>query len=90
MTVSTAIDASFVKHFEAEVHNAYQQQGSKLRNTVRFKGGITGTSTTFQVIGAQTANQKTARNAQNILPDHRTLPWTRKNSRSGPLTGTSE
>ena len=38
MTVSTAIDASFVKHFEAEVHNAYQQQGSKLRNTVRFKG----------------------------------------------------
>ena len=64
MTVSTAIDASFIKHFEAEVHNAYQQQGSKLRNTVRFKGGITGTSTTFQVIGAQSANQKSSRNAQ--------------------------
>ena len=64
MTVSTAIDASFIKHFQAEVHNAYQQQGSKLKKTVRFKDNITGTSTTFQVIGAQTANQKTARNAQ--------------------------
>ena len=61
---STAIDASFIKHFEAEVHNAYQQQGSKLKKTVRFKDNITGTSTTFQVIGAQTANQKSSRNAQ--------------------------
>jgi len=61
---STAIDASFIKHFQAEVHNAYQQQGSKLKRTVRFKDNITGTSTTFQVIGAQTANQKSSRNAQ--------------------------
>ena len=61
---STAIDASFIKHFQAEVHNAYQQQGSKLKKTVRFKDNITGTSTTFQVIGAQTANQKSSRNAQ--------------------------
>ena len=64
MTTSNTIDASFVKHFEADVHTAYQQQGSKLRNTVRFKGGITGSSTTFQVIGTQTANQKSSRNAQ--------------------------
>ncbi len=62
--MTTTIDNSFVKHFQAEVHNAYQQQGSKLKNTVRFKNGITGTSTTFQVIGAQSANQKTERNAQ--------------------------
>ena len=61
---STAIDASFIKHFEAEVHNAYQQQGSKLKKTVRFKDNITGTSTTFQVIGAQSVNQKSSRNAQ--------------------------
>ena len=64
MTTSTAIDASFIKHFEADVHTAYQQQGSKLKSTVRFKDGITGSSTTFQVIGSQTANQKSARNAQ--------------------------
>jgi len=63
MTVSTAIDAAFIKHFEADVHTAYQQQGSKLRSTVRFKDNVNGASTTFQVIGAQTANQK-SRNAQ--------------------------
>ena len=60
---STAIDAAFIKHFEADVHTAYQQQGSKLRSTVRFKDNVNGASTTFQVIGAQPANQK-SRNAQ--------------------------
>lgn len=61
--VSTAIDASFMKHFEADVHNAYQQQGSKLQSTVRSKNGIKGVSTTFQVLGKSTAATKT-RNAQ--------------------------
>ncbi len=60
---STAIDASFIKHFEAEVHNAYQQQGSKLQGTVRSKSGVKGASTTFQVLGKSVAATKT-RNAQ--------------------------
>ena len=50
---STAIDAAFIKHFEADVHTAYQQQGSKLRSTVRFKDNVNGASTTFQVIGTR-------------------------------------
>ena len=45
------IDDSFVKQFESEAHMEYQQMGSKLRNTIRTKAGITGESTTFQVIG---------------------------------------
>ena len=63
MTNSTAIDASFIKHFEADVHTAYQQQGSKLKSTVRSKNNIQGASTTFQVIGSMTAGTK-QRNAQ--------------------------
>lgn len=63
MPISTAIDASFIKHFEADVHTSYQQQGSKLKNTVRSKNNVKGASTTFQVIGAMTAGTKT-RNAQ--------------------------
>ena len=63
MTNSTAIDASFIKHFEADVHTAYQQQGSKLKNTVRSKNNVQGSSTTFQVIGAMSATTKT-RNSQ--------------------------
>lgn len=62
-TTSTGIEQSFIKHFEADVHNAYQQQGSKLQSTVRSKNNIKGASTTFQVIGKATAATKT-RNAQ--------------------------
>jgi hypothetical protein len=33
--MATSIDQAFVKQFEREVHEAYQRQGSKLRNSVR-------------------------------------------------------
>lgn len=61
--ISTGLDAAFIKHFEAEVHTAYQQQGSKLQSTVRSKNGIKGASTTFQIIGKAVAGTK-ARNGQ--------------------------
>ena len=32
--MSTQVSESFIKQFEADVHLAYQQNGSKLRNTV--------------------------------------------------------
>ena len=35
--MSTQVSESFIKQFEADVHLAYQQNGSKLRNTVRSK-----------------------------------------------------
>lgn len=55
-----AVDISdaFVKQFESEVHTAYQRMGSKLRNTVRTKNNVTGTSTTFQKVGKGTAGTK--------------------------------
>ncbi len=56
----TIVDA-FVKQFQAEVHEAYQRQGSKLRPTVRSKGGVVGASTLFPQVGKGTAAAK-ARN----------------------------
>ncbi|MBW8271339.1 phage capsid protein [Caldovatus aquaticus] len=56
-----AIDQAFVKQFEAEVHEAYQRQGSKLRPTVRSKTGVKGASTVFPRVGKGTAAAK-ARN----------------------------
>jgi hypothetical protein len=55
-----AIDISdaFVKQFESEVHMAYQRMGSKLRNTVRTKNNVKGSSTTFQKVGKGTAGTK--------------------------------
>lgn len=52
------ISDAFVKQFESEVHTAYQRMGSKLRNTVRTKNNVTGTSTTFQKVGKGTAGTK--------------------------------
>ena len=34
------VSLAFTKQFEADVHQGYQQSGSKLRNTVRFKNNV--------------------------------------------------
>jgi len=56
--MSTSIDNAFIKQFEREVHEAYQRQGSKLRNTVRTVNAVKGASTTFQKVGTGTAATK--------------------------------
>lgn len=52
------VELSFIRHFQAEVHLAYQRQGSKLRQTVRSKGSIVGATTTFQKVGKGEASTK--------------------------------
>jgi len=61
--VSTSIDQAFIKQFEQEVHQAFQRMGSKLRNTVRTKNGVRGSSTVFQKVGKGSASTK-ARHGQ--------------------------
>ncbi len=56
--MATTIDNAFVKQFEREVHEAYQRQGSKLRNTVRSINNVRGASTVFQKVGTGTASTK--------------------------------
>jgi len=56
--MSESIDQVFVKQFEADVHLAYQQMGTKLRSTIRSKSGVIGASTTFQKVGKGTASTK--------------------------------
>ncbi len=56
--MATTIDQAFIKQFEREVHEAYQRQGSKLRNTVRNSTNVKGASTVFQKIGKGTASTK--------------------------------
>ncbi|MCB2055466.1 MAG: hypothetical protein KDE35_14640 [Geminicoccaceae bacterium] len=56
--MSTTIDQAFAKQFEREVHEAYQRQGSKLRNTVRVKNAVRGSSTVFQTVGKGSASTK--------------------------------
>lgn len=57
--MSVSIDASFVKQYEREVHEAYQRHGSLLRPTVRHKTVTNAKDTTFQSVGKGVAGQKT-------------------------------
>ncbi len=72
--MSNQIDKAFIKHFQQEVHQAYQRQGSKLRETVRSKSNIKGATTTFQKVGKGEATTK-ARNAPvpPMQMDHATV-----------------
>lgn len=61
--MSTSVENSFVKMYEAEVHQAFQRLGSKLRKTVRNRDKVVGSSVVFQKIGKGSASTK-ARHGQ--------------------------
>lgn len=65
--MSTSIDQAFIKQFEREVHEAYQRQGSKLRNTVRTIGNVNGSSAVFQKVGAGTASTKSTNSLVPVM-----------------------
>lgn len=55
---NSEIEKVYVKQYEAEVHNAYQLMGSKLRNTVRTKNNVVGSSCIFPKVGKGVASTK--------------------------------
>lgn len=84
--MATTIDNAFVKQFEREVHEAYQRQGSKLRNTVRSVNNVRGASTVFQKVGKGTASTKSTHgmvpvmnlahtNVECVLQDYYAGDW---------------
>lgn len=65
------IDQAFIKQFEREVHEAFQRQGSKLRNTVRTINNVKGSSAVFQKVGTGTASTKVQHGAVPVMSlDH--------------------
>lgn len=56
---NNTISLAFIKHYEAEVNEAFQRLGSKLKNTVRFKNHVRGVSAIFPKIGTGEADRKT-------------------------------
>jgi hypothetical protein len=65
--MSGTIEEAFVKQFEAEVAEAYQRQGSKLRPTVRSKTDVKGASTIFPRVGKGTAAAKARNGAVPVM-----------------------
>lgn len=75
--MSTSITNHFVKMFEKEVHAAYQRLGSKLRNMVRVKNNITGSTCVFQTVGKGTASTKARHGKVPVMNvDHATVECT--------------
>ena len=56
--MSLSIINSYSKDYGAQVHAAYQRQGSKLRNTVRPRNNVTGAIAVFQKVGKGAASTK--------------------------------
>lgn len=52
------VDQAFIKQYDAEVFEAYQRHGSKLRPTVRSRTDVRGASCVFQKVGRGTASSK--------------------------------
>lgn len=84
--MATTIDQAFIKQFEREVHEAYQRQGSKLRNSVRVINNVKGASTVFQKVGKGTASTKSTHgmvpvmnlahsNVECVLQDYYAGDW---------------
>ncbi len=72
--MSTTIDQAFIKQFEREVHEAYQRQGSKLRNTVRTISKVNGASAIFPKVGTGTASTKATNAMVPVMNlDHSTI-----------------
>ncbi len=75
--MSTSIDQAFIKQFEREVHEAYQRQGSKLRNTVRTISNVNGSTAVFQKVGKGTASTKSTHGMVPVMNlDHSNIEVT--------------
>ena len=56
--MSTSITTSFITSYEAKVHEVFQRQGSYLKDAVRVKDNVIGSTAVFQRIGKGTATTK--------------------------------
>lgn len=75
--MSASIDQAFVKQYQAEVQEAYQRMGSKVRVTVRSKSEVRGASTIFQKVGRGTAAAKSRNGVVPVMNlDHTNVECT--------------
>lgn len=57
--MSTTVSNAFVSQYVEMVHQAYQAQGSKMRQTVRLQTEVEGSKCVFQKVGKGAAGKKT-------------------------------
>ncbi|MEG3618243.1 phage capsid protein [Magnetovibrio sp. PR-2] len=67
--MSNTVDQSFITQFQSEVVHTFQQNGSKLRDTVFYKPNVTGSSVEFPVLG-QSGSQKNRSRHADLVPQN--------------------
>lgn len=56
--MSTSVDTAFITSYDAKVHEVFQRMGSYLKESVRVKDNVIGSTAVFQKIGTGTATTK--------------------------------
>lgn len=56
--MSTSIDTAFITSYEAKVHEVFQRRGAYLKDAVRMKTDVVGSTAVFQKIGKGVATTK--------------------------------
>ena len=72
--MSTSIDTSFITSYEAKVHEVFQRQGSYLKDAVRVKDNVVGSTAVFQKIGKGTATTKARHGTITPMNQTHTVP----------------
>jgi len=72
--MSTSITTSFVTEYEAKVHEVFQRQGSYLKDAVRVKDNVVGSTAIFQKIGTGTATTKARHGVITPMNQSHTAP----------------
>lgn len=74
--MSTSIDTAFITSYDAKVHEVFQRKGSYLKDSVRLKDNIIGSTAVFQKIGTGTAVTKARHGTITPMNQTHTAPST--------------
>ena len=74
--MSTSITTAFINSYEAKVHEVFQRKGSYLKDAVRVKDNIIGSTAVFQKIGTGVATTKARHGTITPMNQTHTAPST--------------
>ena len=74
--MSTSIDTAFITSYDAKVHEVFQRRGSYLKDSVRLKDNIIGSTAVFQKIGTGIAVTKARHGTITPMNQTHTAPST--------------
>lgn len=72
--MSTSIDTSFITSYEARVKEVFQRQGSQLKESVRVRDGVVGSTASFNKIGKGIATTKARHGTITPMNQSHTAP----------------